>query len=110
MSAAPLAMLESAERLDAFLAQDKPVLLTFTGPKCMICRQLAPMLATVAGEAGDTLIAAKADVERLPELAERYAVRTLPTTLLFRGGVLADRITGFATAGRLRQWLAQHSV
>ena len=44
------------------------------------------------------------------DLTERYAIRSLPTTLLFRGGALADRITGFATAGRLREWLAQHAV
>ncbi len=92
------------------LRQDKPVLLTFTGPKCMICRQLAPMLAAVVREAGDALLSAKADVEVVAELSERYDVRSLPTTLLFRGGTLGDRITGFATAGRLREWLAQHHV
>jgi thioredoxin-like negative regulator of GroEL len=103
-------MLESAEQLDALLGQGKPVLLTFTGPKCMVCRQLAPMLAAVAGEAGEALLSAKADVELLAGLAERYAVQSLPTTLLFRDGALADRMTGFATAGALRRWLARHAV
>ncbi|MFM9888327.1 MAG: thioredoxin family protein [Burkholderiales bacterium] len=110
MNAAPLAMLESAAHLEALLGWGKPVLLTFTGPKCVICRQLAPMLAAVVHEAGDALISAKADAEMLTDLADQYAIRTLPTTLLFRNGVLADRLTGFATAGILREWLAQHAV
>lgn len=110
MNAAPLAMLESAAQLEALLSRGKPVLLTFTGPKCIICRQLAPMLATVVREAGDALIAVKADAEALTDLAEHYAIRSLPTTLLFRNGGLADRLTGFATAGKLREWLTQHAV
>ena len=114
IQAVPFALLGSSAEFDALLAAsaltDRPVLLTFTGPKCIICRQLAPMLAAVVREAGDALVAAKADAETLADLTERYAIRSLPTTLLFRGGALADRITGFATAGRLREWLAQHAV
>jgi putative thioredoxin len=110
MSTEPLAQLESSARLDELLGDGKPVLLTFSGPKCIICRQLAPMLAAVVREAGDALLSAKANAEVLTDLVERFGIRSLPTTLLFRGGVLADRLDGFATAGKLRGWLAQHAV
>ena len=110
MKRAALAPLNSQAELDALINGAAPVLVTFTGPRCIICRQLAPMLAAVVAEAGDSLASAKVDVDELPALTERYAIRSLPTTLLFRGGSLADRITGFATAGRLRGWLADHGV
>jgi len=110
----PLGMLDSAAQFDALLATaagaGKPVLLSFTGPKCIICRQLAPMLATVVREAGEALVSAKADAEALLELSERYEVRSLPTTILFRDGQPADRLTGFATAGKLRAWLGEHAA
>ena len=109
MSRAPLALLGSAVELDAMLVGAVPVLLTFTGPKCIICRQLAPMLEVVVREAGDTLASAKADAEALPELAARFEVRSLPTTLVFRGGEAVARLVGFATAGTLRRWLAEHA-
>ena len=110
MNHAALAPLNSQAELDALINGAAPLLVTFTGPRCIICRQLAPMLAVVVAEAGASLASAKVDVDASPALAERHAIRTLPTTLLFRGGSLVDRISGFATAGRLRDWLAGHGV
>ena len=110
MNRAALALLTSQAELDSLISGALPVLVSFTGPRCMICRQLAPMLAAVVAEAGDRLASAKVDVDALPMVAERYAIRSLPTTLLFRDGSLADHISGFATAGSLRGWLAGHGV
>jgi thioredoxin-like negative regulator of GroEL len=106
----PLAMLASAEEMDRLAASASSVLVTFPGPKCIICKRLAPMLETVVREAGDSLASAKVDAEALPEVSERFEIRSLPTTLLFRNGALADRITGFATAGALRAWLQKNGV
>ena len=64
----------------------------------------------VVREAGDALASAKVDAEALPDVSERFEIRSLPTTLLFRNGALADRITGFATAGALRAWLQKNGV
>lgn len=106
----PLALLGSAEEMDRLAANEPTLLVTFTGPKCMICKRLAPMLEVVVREAGPALASAKVDVEALPEVAQKFDVRSLPTTLLFRNGALADRLTGFATAGRLRGWLREHGA
>ncbi len=110
MSRAPLALVGSNAELDGLIAGEVPLLVTFTGPKCIICRQLAPMLTVVVNEAGAALASAKVDAEALPDVADRYEIRSLPTTMLFRDGRLTDRFSGFATAGRLRQWLASQGV
>ena len=110
MSRAPLSHVASQSELDALIAAPKPLLVTFTGPKCIICRQLAPMLSVVGQEAGDELESAKVDAEALMDVSERYEIRSLPTTMLFRDGKLADRFSGFATAGKLRDWLKTNGV
>ena len=107
---APLSHVASAAELDALIAAAKPLLVTFTGPKCIICRQLAPMLNVVVREAGEALESAKVDAEALADLSERYEIRSLPTTMLFRDGRLAGRFSGFATAGKLRDWLKSNGV
>ena len=104
------AMLASAEELDRLAASEHSLLVTFTGSKCIICKRLAPMLETVVREAGESLASAKVDAQALPDVSERFEIRSLPTTLLFRNGALADRITGFATAGALRAWLQKNGV
>ncbi len=107
---APLSHVASQAELDALIAAPRPLLLTFTGPKCIICRQLAPMLSVVVQEVGEALESAKVDAEALADISERYEIRSLPTTMLFRDGRLADRFSGFATAGRLRDWLKSNGV
>ena len=110
MRRSPLAEVHSMAELDGLIAGPLPVLVTFTGPKCMICRQLAPMLATVVSEAGASLASAQVDAEALADVSARFEIRSLPTTLLFQDGQLSDRITGFATAGSLREWMKQNGV
>jgi len=105
-----LAMLGSAGEMDRLAANSPSLLVTFTGPKCIICKRLAPMLETVVREAGTALASAKVDAEALPDVAERFQIRSLPTTLLFRNGEMADRVVGFATAGSLRAWLQKNGV
>ncbi len=107
---APLSHVASQAELDALIAAPRPLLLTFTGPKCIICRQLAPMLSVVVQEVGEALESAKVDAEALADISERYEIRSLPTTMLFRGGELADRFSGFSTAGKLRDWLKANGV
>lgn len=107
---APLSHVASQAELDALIAAPRPLLLTFTGPKCIICRQLAPMLSVVVQEVGEALESAKVDAEALADISERYEIRSLPTTMLFRDGSVVDRFSGFATAGRLRDWLKSNGV
>ena len=107
---APLSHVASQAELDALIAAPRPLLLTFTGPKCIICRQLAPMLSVVVQEVGEALESAKVDAEALADISERYEIRSLPTTMLFRDGRLADRFSGFSTAGKLRDWLKANGV
>ena len=107
---APLSHVASQAELDALIAAPRPLLLTFTGPKCIICRQLAPMLSVVVQEVGEALESAKVDAEALADISERYEIRSLPTTMLFRDGSVADRFSGFATAGKLRDWLKANGV
>ena len=107
---APLSHVASQAELDAVIAAPRPLLLTFTGPKCIICRQLAPMLSVVVQEVGEALESAKVDAEALADISERYEIRSLPTTMLFRDGRLADRFSGFSTAGKLRDWLKANGV
>jgi thioredoxin-like negative regulator of GroEL len=101
----PAALVSSAA-LNTLRASQRLLLITFTGPHCAICKRLAPMLSTVLNEYADQLDAVKIDVEVFESLAVEFAVRSLPTTLLFRGDVELGRIAGFATAGQLRHWIS----
>lgn len=85
------------------VAAPGPTIVEFTGPNCIICRKLKPMLEAVAAQAPVSIV--EADASRLPALAERFAIRSVPTLVLFRAGEAAGRKVGFSTAAELRRWV-----
>ncbi|EPN6935933.1 co-chaperone YbbN [Klebsiella variicola] len=94
------------ESLDALLATGDLVLLDLWAPWCQPCRTLAPLLETLARDGAPTLTVAKINVEKYPAAQQRFAVRGLPTLLLFRAGVEISRQLGVKTLPQLRTWLA----
>jgi thioredoxin-like negative regulator of GroEL len=82
------------------------VIADFYTPQCIICKRIHPMLAAVDAGFGGRLQAFKVDAEARPDLARRYDIRGVPHLLLFNGGQLVDRRSGFMTATALRAWVA----
>ncbi len=91
----------------ATIAASALTLVEFTGPNCLICKRLEPMIDTAAKRATDVDVV-QVDASRLIDVAEHYAIRSVPTLILFRGGQPLDRRTGFATAAELLRWFGAH--
>lgn len=66
------------------------------------CRAVAPVLVTLAAEYGGRLTVAKLDVDVNPRIAARYAVNAIPTLILFKEGVIVERIVGVRTKASLQ--------
>ena len=61
----------------------KPNLLYFTGEYCAACEfQQTPIVESITAKLGDSIAVKKYDVSAHPELASRYKVLTLPTTIV----------------------------
>ena len=90
---------------EVVLRGDTPVLVDFWAEWCAPCRALAPVLEELAGEFAGRARIAKVDVDDQPELAQRYEIRAVPSLLLFRGGEVAERLTGVRPRAELRRML-----
>ena len=90
----PLAIHTPAE-LDELVAQSPvPVIVDFWARWCGPCLAVAPQLDAVADRKAGEAVVAKVDTEEIPELAERFGIRAIPTMIVFDGGREKKRMTG----------------
>jgi thioredoxin 2 len=89
---------------------DLPVVVDFWADWCGPCKVMAPVFAQAAREQRRRVRFAKLDTDANPGIAQRYAIRSIPSLLLFKGGAEADRAVGALDAARLRQWLSRHAA
>ena len=56
---------------------------------------LSPVLEKISEKLGDSLEIVKIDIDKYPELANKYEIMSVPTLLFFLNGELIRRETGF---------------
>lgn len=104
---------------DALVARQRAVVVDFYATWCAPCKQYSPRFTQAAREARrrwpDAPVAfVKVDIDRSPELARRYGVQSVPTTVVLerRRGLLGEKVaqaqrwTGSIKQGELQERFA----
>ncbi|MEU5764366.1 thioredoxin [Streptomyces asoensis] len=92
---------EVAERADV------PVVVDLWATWCGPCRMVSPALEKVATDLAGRIKLVKVDVDKNPQLSQRFAVQAVPTLLILHQGETLARQAGAAPAPALRQWVEQ---
>jgi thioredoxin 1 len=92
---------------DATFEQDvlragKPVVVDFWAPWCGPCKAVHPVLEELAGET-DRVEFVKLDIDENPSAASRYQVLSIPTVILFDGGLAKETVVGARPAKHFRE-------
>lgn len=73
-------------RLDALLAEERPVLVELQSPWCGSCKRMAPAIRSVAAELAGQVEVVLVDIDETPRLSRRFDIPGVPTTILLVAG------------------------
>ena len=86
--------ISSADWQAKVLDATEPVLIDFFATWCGPCRMMAPVIDEVAAEKAGAASVYKIDVDECPEIAQQYGIMSIPTFIVFKGGVPAAKTLG----------------
>lgn len=87
---------------------ETPVLVDFTADWCQPCKMISPIVEQLAGEWNGKVKVVKLDADLNPGIMMQYGVMGIPTLMLFKGGEIKERITGFTPKDKLSAKVTPH--
>ncbi len=79
---------------DEVLSSDMPVIVDYWAEWCGPCKMIAPLLDEIADEYNGKLTIAKINIDDNQQTPQKYAVRGIPTLMIFKDGEVAGTKVG----------------
>jgi len=89
----PMAITEANFEAEV-LKSSTPVMVDFWAEWCGPCRMIAPVVEEIAQEYAGRVKVCKVNVDENQSLASRYSIRSIPSLLIFKGGIVANQVIG----------------
>jgi thioredoxin 1 len=88
---------------DKFLNENTNVIVDFFADWCGPCKMMAPIFEQIAREYSPSIMFAKLNVDKSPDITERFFIMGVPTIIYFKSGKVVEKIVGAVSKNILKQ-------
>ena len=84
--------------------EENPLLaVDFWASWCKPCKNLAPVIESLAEEYEDIITFAKCNIEDADEIADEFKIQSIPTIIFFKNGQSVDKISGAVPKATIKE-------
>lgn len=94
-------------KFNEIIKSDIPTLVDFYATWCGPCQAMHPVLDRLKSEMGDKVRVLKIDVDKNPDVADKFKIRGVPTFVLFQSGEIKWRQSGGMDLNTLKNKIKQ---
>ena len=87
------------------ISSSLPVLVDFWAEWCGPCKMIGPILEELAQEMDDKIKIVKIDVDSNNQTAMKYSIRSIPTLMIVKGGVVQGQHIGAASKSQIQEFI-----
>jgi len=95
------------ENFESFMNGVKTIIVDFWAPTCNPCKLMEPGLEKIAADYQENVKVLKVNVNESPVTSSRFFVRSLPTLLFIKNGLVKTQIIGAANPGQIEKTLLE---
>ncbi|MCL2607830.1 MAG: thioredoxin [Methanomassiliicoccaceae archaeon] len=90
---------------DAFIEENKVVLIDCWAPWCRPCRMIAPIIEELEAELKGKVAVAKLNTDDNQGIAARFGINAIPTLLVFKEGVMHEPLVGLRPKEEIKEYV-----
>ncbi len=98
----------SFNEFEKILSENKLVFVDFFASWCGPCKMFAPIVEQISQKYEDRVTVLKVDIDENSEIAEKYSIQSVPTSILFKDGDAVERVSGMIPANQCESLIERH--